>query len=263
MLFRQLFEPDSSTYTYLLACSDTRQCVLIDPVIDTVERDLEVVRALGLTLAWTLETHIHADHITGAKKLRHYTGCRIAAPAMDRLECVDVGVEEGTPFRVGGIELRPLYTPGHTDTHHAYLLDNGMQLCAFVGDALLIEACGRTDFQSGDAGALYDAVTGKLFTLADETLVYPAHDYEQRRITTIGQEKARNPRLGNGRTREEFIALMNGLDLPYPRKIDFAVPGNQACGACPDNVPEQWRGPCEVKDLPPALRRPAKAGDQG
>lgn len=263
MLFRQLFETDSSTYSYLLGCEETRECVLIDPVIDTVERDLEVIQALQLKLTYTLETHIHADHLTGARKLRQLTGSKIAAPAMDNLSCVDMGVREGKLLKVGHIELQPLFTPGHTSTHHAYLLDNGMQSCLFSGDALLIEACGRTDFQSGDPGVLYDSIKNKFYTLSDETLVYAAHDYEQRQITTIGQEKMRNPRIGSDTSRDEFIETMNGLDLPYPRKIDFAVPGNESCGKCPDNVPEEYRGPCEMIDLPESLQRPVRVGDQG
>ncbi|QLQ32465.1 MAG: MBL fold metallo-hydrolase [Candidatus Thiothrix singaporensis] len=263
MIFRQLLETDSSTYTYLLACERTGQCVLIDPVIDTVERDLQVLQDLGLQLTYTLETHIHADHLTGARKLRAYTNSKIVVPAMDQLSCADLGVEEGKPFKVGDIELHPLYTPGHTSTHHAYMLDNGMQKILFTGDALLIEACGRTDFQSGDASTLYQSIHSKFFNLPDETLVYPAHDYEGRQITTIGQEKNRNPRLGNGKTLEEFVEIMTTMNLPYPRKIDFAVPGNQACGQCPDNVPEQYRGPCEITALPKALQRVAKVGDQG
>lgn len=146
MLFKQLFESDSSTYTYLLACEHTGECVLIDPVIDTVERDLKVLQELGLQLTYTLETHIHADHLTGGRKLRSLTGSKIVVPAMDKLACADVGVEEGKVFRVGQIEIYPLYTPGHTDTHHAYLIDNNLQKVLFSGDALLIEACGRTDF---------------------------------------------------------------------------------------------------------------------
>ena len=143
----------------------------------------------------------------------------------------------------------PLFTPGHTDTHHAYLVNTPVQTLLFSGDALLIDACGRTDFQSGDAGVLWDSIHTKFFNLPDETLVYPGHDYEGRRVSSIGQEKTRNPRLGNARPREDFIELMNGLDLPYPRKIDFAVPGNALCGECPPNVPEDLRGPCEIHEV--------------
>jgi len=261
MIFRQLFENDSSTYTYLLACEQTGECVLLDPVIDTAERDLQVIQDLGLQLTYTLETHIHADHLTGARKLRALSGSRIAVPKMDEIACADIGVQEGEAFRVGNIELRPLFTPGHTDTHHAYLLDNGMQQVLFSGDALLIEACGRTDFQSGDAHTLYYTINNKFFSLPDETLVYPAHDYEGRQITTIGQEKNRNPRLGQQTTEDEFVAIMDNLNLPYPRKIDFAVPGNRDCGRCPNNVPSEYLGPCDIAEVMPEQK--TRVGDQG
>lgn len=248
MIFRQLIEPQSSTYTYLLACPNTGKTVLIDPVIETANRDMQILQDMGLTLDFTLETHIHADHLTGALKLKHLTGSQIAGPAMDKLPCTDIGVNEGETFNVGNIALHPLFTPGHTGTHHAYLFDNGTHKFIFSGDALLIEACGRTDFQSGNAIQLYQSIHNKFFNLPDETLVYPGHDYEGRQISTIGQEKQRNPRLGNAKTLEEFVAIMNGLDLPYPKKIDFAVPGNNLCGECPDNVPEEFRKPCPLHE---------------
>lgn len=248
MLFKQLIESDSSTYTYLLACENTHQALLIDPVLETVERDLQVLRDLGLTLAATLETHIHADHLTGAKRLRERTGSSIVCPAMLDLPCADTGVAEGQPFMLGDIVLEPLFTPGHTDHHHAYLLQGNVQKLLFSGDALLIDACGRTDFQSGSAAELYNSIHNKIFSLPAETLIYPAHDYEGRHVSSVAQERARNPRLGRGRSKEDFVALMEGLDLPYPRKIDFAVPGNEACGECPQNVPEAFRGPCVASD---------------
>lgn len=240
MIFKQLFEPVSSTYTYLLGCEETGQALLIDPVLPTWERDLGEVKKLGLKLAYTVETHIHADHITSAKKLKEVAGSRIAGPALDRLPCTDEGVVDGKPFRMGSVELTPIHTPGHTDNHFAYFHAGRL----YTGDALLIEACGRTDFQSGDPAALYHSVRGKLFAYDDDTLVYPAHDYEQRRISTIGQEKARNPRLGGERTLEEFVELMNGLKLAYPKFIDYAVPGNRECGACPPGVPEHLQQYC-------------------
>lgn len=248
MLFRQLIEPDSSTYTYLLHCPDSGKSALIDPVLDTVERDLKLLNELGLKLDFTLDTHVHADHLTGAKRLKELTGSRIVGPAIDQLPCTDIGVREGETFRLGNIEIHPLYTPGHTDHHHAYLIDNGTHKMLFSGDALLIEACGRTDFQSGDAATLYRSIHDKFFTLPDETLVYPCHDYEGRFVTTIAQEKIRNPRLGNNKSLDEFVEIMNNMDLPYPRKIDFAVPGNEQCGACPENVPDKYRMPCDRHD---------------
>lgn len=240
MIFRQLFEPLSSTYTYLLACQETGQAILIDPVIVSMERDLAEIGRLGLTLAYSVETHVHADHITAARHLKEKVGSKIAAPAFDRLSCADVGIEEGVPFQVGSIAIHPLHTPGHTAGHFAYLLEDKI----FTGDALLIEGCGRTDFQNGDADALYKSVTEKLFVLPDETLVYPAHDYQGRRVSSIGQEKKRNPRLGQSRTPEQFRDIMASLNLPYPKFIDYAVPGNQQCGVCPRDVPENLERYC-------------------
>jgi glyoxylase-like metal-dependent hydrolase (beta-lactamase superfamily II) len=241
MIFRQLFEPLSSTYTYLLGCEQTGQAVLIDPVLPAWQRDLEELRRLGLTLAYTVDTHIHADHITAARKLREEVGSRIAHPAIDRLPCADLGVEEGVALQVGSVRIEPIFTPGHTDGHHAYRV--GDRVC--TGDALLIEGCGRTDFQNGDARALYHSVRAKLFALPDDTLVYPGHDYKERRVSSIAQEKARNPRLGGEQSLAAFEKLMAGLGLAYPKFIDYAVPGNRACGECPGGVPEALQEYCE------------------
>lgn len=248
MIFRQLFESDSCTYTYLIGCQETRQAILVDPVLETVERDLQVLKDMQLQLAATLETHVHADHVTGAMRLKQRVDSRIAYPAMDDLPCADIGIRESETFQVGKITLQPLFTPGHTAHHHAYMLDTPIQKMLFTGDALLIEACGRTDFQSGDAATLYHSIQNKFFNLPDETLVYPGHDYEERHVTTIGQEKKRNPRLCCGKRKDEFVAIMDGLNLPYPRKIDFAVPANENCGQCGDNVPEQYRGVCPLHE---------------
>ena len=248
MIFRQLFEPTSSTYTYLIGCEDTRQCALIDTVVDTTERDLQTVKSLGLTLQYTIDTHIHADHLTAAVKLKKLANSKIIYPHVCQLPCMDIGAKEGETISIGNISLHPLFTPGHTDHHFAYLFDNGTQQMIFTGDALLIEACGRTDFQSGDAGTLYKSIHEKIFSLPNDTLVYPGHDYSGRLVSSVLQEKQRNPRLGNDRSLEEFVDIMNGLDLPYPKKIDFAVPGNEDCGVCPDNTPEELRAPCEIND---------------
>jgi sulfur dioxygenase len=203
---------------------------------------------MGLTLDCTLDTHIHADHLTGARRLKELTGCRIAYPAMIDAPCADIGIKEGTPFHLGNVVLHPLFTPGHTDHHHAYLIDTDTHKLLFSGDALLIDACGRTDFQSGDAAALYRSIHDKFFSLPDETLVYPCHDYEGRFVSSIAQEKTRNPRLGQNKTLQAFLAIMEAMDLPYPRKIDFAVPGNEHCGTCPADVPEALRSACEPRD---------------
>ena len=229
MIFRQLFEPESSTYTYLLGCPESGQALLIDPVLETAERDLDAVRALGLTLAWTVETHVHADHVTAAARLRSLSGCRIAYPAGEEIEGADAYLGELAPLGLGALTLRALFTPGHTDTHHCYLVGERL----FSGDTLLIDGCGRTDFQGGDSAALYRSVRDKLFALPEDTLVYPAHDYQGRRVSTIGQERGRNARLGDGKSEAEFAAIMAALDLPYPKKIDLAVPANRRCGAPP------------------------------
>ncbi|MFO1338451.1 MAG: MBL fold metallo-hydrolase [Burkholderiaceae bacterium] len=240
MIFRQLFEPLSSTYTYLVGCEATGQALLIDPVVNSIGRDMAELQALGLTLAWTVDTHIHADHITGALHLKELCGCRIAMPAASRVACADRGLQEGEPLVLGSVSLQPLATPGHTDDHLAFRLPDR----ALTGDALLIDGCGRTDFQNGDAVALYRSVHDKLFTLPDDTLVFPAHDYQQRRVSTIAQEKDRNARLGAGRALDDFVAVMAGLNLPYPKFIDHAVPGNRRCGVCPDDLPEHLKAYC-------------------
>jgi sulfur dioxygenase len=245
MLMHQLYESLSSTYTYLLADSTSGVAVLIDPVLETVDRDLELLQRLGLTLTHTLETHIHADHLTSARKLRHLVGSRVVAPALDDLPCADLGIREGEPLRIGGLTVHALFTPGHTDHHHAYLVELGSGAAVFTGDALLIDGCGRTDFQGGDARTLYRSITQKLFTLPDDTLIYPGHDYQGRRVSSVAQERSRNPRLA-GKTEEEFVAIMDALELPYPKRMPFAVPGNRACGECPPGVPDELRSPCEL-----------------
>jgi len=230
MIFRQLFEPVSSTYTYLLACEETGQAALIDPVLETVERDLGLIRDLGLTIACTIETHIHADHVTGAGRLRALSGSKAGFPAASGADFVDFTIAEGSPVPIGGLLLRPLHTPGHTDDHHCYVIESANAARVFTGDALLIEGCGRTDFQNGDAATLYRSVHEKIFALGDETLVYPGHDYNQRHVSSVAQEKARNPRLGGGKTIDEFVEIMAALNLPRPKKMDVAVPANRGCG---------------------------------
>ncbi|WXL24762.1 MBL fold metallo-hydrolase [Ectopseudomonas mendocina] len=247
MIFRQLFEPVSCTFTYLLGCPETGLAVLIDPVISTLERDLSELQQRGLKLAYTLETHIHADHITAAKTLRERTGSQIAAPALDGLPCVDIGIEDGVVLEVGSLRILPLHTPGHTDGHHAYLVEERL----FTGDALLIDGCGRTDFQNGSSEALYHSVHNKLFSLPDDTLVYPGHDYQGRRVSSIGQEKQRNPRLAEGISLEQFSEIMANLNLPYPKFIDHALPGNRQCGVCPPHLTDELRKYCEQQDINP------------
>jgi glyoxylase-like metal-dependent hydrolase (beta-lactamase superfamily II) len=228
MIFRQLFEPESSTYTYLFGCPDTRKAILLDPVLESAERDLSVLQDLGLQLACTLETHIHADHITAGCRLHSLTGSRIAHPALDGLSCADIAVAEGRPLKLGSLRLQPLFTPGHTDTHHSYVVEVPGVLRVFTGDA-------------GDAPTLFWSVREKIFSLPDDTLVYPSHDYQHRHVSTVAQERERNPRLGGGRTLDAFVAIMRDLKLPYPKKMEIAVPANRNCGDCGDDVAQALR----------------------
>ncbi|MFN7144257.1 MAG: MBL fold metallo-hydrolase [Myxococcota bacterium] len=226
MIFRQLFEPVSSTYTYLLADAATREALLIDPVIEEVEAYAALLAEQGLTLKLTLETHVHADHVTAASALRERFGSRTVVKRGAGADCADHQADDGDVVRLGRITLEVRATPGHTDGCVSYVADDRV----FTGDALLIGGCGRTDFQQGCAERLYESVTTRLFTLPPDTLVYPAHDYKGRTVSTIKEERATNPRLGGGRTKEEFVALMAGLSLPRPKQIDRAVPANLQCG---------------------------------
>ncbi|MBD3885022.1 FAD/NAD(P)-binding protein [Phormidium tenue FACHB-886] len=231
LLFRQFFDPESSTYTYLIADSQTKDAVLVDPVLEQVDRDLTSLQELGLTLRYCLETHIHADHITGAGKLRQQTGCRVLVPQNATAKSADYSLADRETLAVGAVTIEAIATPGHTHSHMAYLVNNSHLL---TGDALLIRGCGRTDLQGGDAGTLYDAVTQRLFTLPDSTLVYPAHDYKGRTTSTIDEEKRLNPRFAD-RTRAQFITIMSHLGLSYPKKMNEAVPANEHCG---DFIPQ-------------------------
>ncbi|MBF2028516.1 MAG: FAD/NAD(P)-binding protein [Oscillatoriales cyanobacterium C42_A2020_001] len=231
LLFRQFFDPESSTYTYLIADHQTKEAVLVDTVLEQVDRDLQALHDLGLSLRYCLETHIHADHITGAGKLRQQTGCQVLVPQHATARSADHSLADRETLMIGTVRIEAIATPGHTNSHLAYLINNTHLL---TGDALLIRGCGRTDLQSGDAGTLYDTVTQRLFTLPEDTLVYPAHDYKGRTVSTIGEEKRLNPRFQD-RTRDQFITLMNHLGLSYPKKINQVVPANEYCG---DYIPD-------------------------
>jgi len=226
MLFRQLFEPETSTYTYLIADETTKEAVLVDSVIEMVERDLQLIQELGLTLRFCLETHIHADHVTGAGKLRELTGCLGVVPENANVDCADRFIKDEEILEIGDIKIKAIFTPGHTNVDMSFLVNNQILLS---GDALFIRGCGRTDFQSGNSGQLYDAITQKLFTLPDETLVYPGHDYRGHTVSTIGEEKRLNPRFV-GRDRQNFMEFMAKLNLPNPKKLMEALPANQQCG---------------------------------
>lgn len=226
MLFRQLFDKDSSTYTYLIADPDSQEAILVDTVLEQTDRDLQLLTELGLTLRYCLETHVHADHVTGVDRLRGATGCMGIVPIHASVSCADRRIEHGELLSLGEILVEVIATPGHTDSHMAYRI-NGHRV--LTGDALFIRGCGRTDFQSGDAGTLHDSVTQLLFTLPEETLIYPAHDYRGHTVSTIAEEKRWNPRFA-GRSRQEFIEFMNNLNLPNPKKMMEAVPANELCG---------------------------------
>ncbi|XP_078572206.1 uncharacterized protein LOC144859426 [Branchiostoma floridae x Branchiostoma japonicum] len=228
LVFRQLFEKESSTYTYLLADKDTKEAVLIDPVIDTAERDAKLVSELGLKLVYVINTHCHADHITGTGKLKTLVpGCKSVISKASSAKA-DILLEEGQKVKFGKFSLEVRTTPGHTNGCVTYvLLDESIRM-AFTGDTLLVRGCGRTDFQEGDPAILYDSVWGKIFTLPDDTLLFPAHDYKGQTMTTVGEEKRHNPRLTQ--TKEKFVEIMNNLGLAYPKQIDRAVPSNLMCG---------------------------------
>lgn len=226
MLFRQLYDSESSTYTYLLADLALKEAILVDPVLEQVERDWQLLKELDLSLRYCLETHIHADHITGTDKLRELSGCSGIVPENAQADCADRHIQDEEDLELGSIVIEAIATPGHSDSHMAYLV-NGERV--LTGDVLFIRGCGRTDFQNGDAGTLYDSVTKKLFTLPDATLVYPAHDYRGQTVSTIGEEKSWNPRFV-GRDRSNFIQLMNNLNLPDPKKMMEAIPANKSCG---------------------------------
>lgn len=227
-IFRTLFDRESSTYTYLLADAETREAALIDPVIDQVERDAQVLEELGLRLVHTFETHVHADHVAGSGVLRQRLGSRSVMGAAAGANCADVMVKDGDVVSVGQLRIEARSTPGHTDGCMSYVWHEGRAV--FTGDALLIRGCGRTDFQQGSSERLFHSVTDVLFALPDDYAVYPAHDYKGRTVSSIAEEKQFNPRLKVGTTLAEFVATMEALDLDQPKKIHEAVPANLQCG---------------------------------
>lgn len=222
----QLFDPESSTYTYLLREPKSGEAVLIDPVDRQFDRDLQQLARLNLRLVYVLETHAHADHITSAGRLREATGAKAAAPSACGIAPADMQLQHGDVLCFGhGEEIHILHTPGHTAGSMSFVWHRNV----FTGDCLLIDGCGRTDFQSGSARELYESIHQKLFSLADDTLVWPAHDYQLRSVSSIGWEKRHNSRLA-GRTVEEFLVLMQELHLPPPQMLDIAVPANRNLG---------------------------------
>lgn len=233
LIFRQLFDRESCTYSYLIGSRGS--AILVDPVLEQVERDLQLLEQLGLRLHACLETHVHADHVTGAGRLRSLTNCLIIVPEKAGVNGADHEIGDGEVLELHAIRIQAIATPGHTDSHVAYLVNQSHLL---TGDALFIRGCGRTDFQGGDADLLYQAVTQKLFTLPDQTLVYPGHDYQGRTVSTIAEERRWNPRFA-GLSQAEFVELMGTLDLPEPKKLKQALPANQRCGVILELVEQE------------------------
>ena len=243
MLFRQLFEPQTSTYSYLLADDETKEAVLIDPVRETIDRDVKLLEELGLTLRLVLETHVHADHITSAGPLRQRFGAQTVVSKAGGAPCADRAVVDGDVIAFGKHRIEVRATPGHTNGCVTYVVVDGATTRAFSGDALLIRGCGRTDFQQGDARRLYRSVHDKVFSLPDETLIYPAHDYQGRTVTTVAEEKRFNPRLGAGVDEDGFVDIMANLKLAAPKQIDEAVPANLKCGMPEGRQPQAAGAP--------------------
>jgi glyoxylase-like metal-dependent hydrolase (beta-lactamase superfamily II)/rhodanese-related sulfurtransferase len=246
MKIRQLYDATSSTYTYLLYDETSREAVLVDPVFEQHARDAALVRELGLHLACTLDTHCHADHVTGAWLLRQALGSKIGLAKAYGAENVDLALEDGDVVRFGAASLSVRAVPGHTAGCLAYVTDD--QRAVLTGDALLVRGAGRTDFQQGNAALLYRSITEQLFSLPDDCVVYPGHDYEGRTSSTVGEERAHNPRIGGGARVEDFVGYMDNLALPHPRLLEVAVPANMQCGRPADGSapsPPTW-GPVVV-----------------
>jgi glyoxylase-like metal-dependent hydrolase (beta-lactamase superfamily II) len=225
MIFKQIYDHESSTYTYLLAERQGGDALLIDPVLEHSQRYVQLIKELDLKLVLSMDTHIHADHITALGELRRLTACASAMGKMSNTECVTTHFDDGEKIKLGNIELQVMYTPGHTSDSYSFVMPDRV----FTGDTLLIRGTGRTDFQNGDPAAQYDSLFNGLLRLPEDTLVYPAHDYNGMTVSSIGEEKFNNPRLQVS-SKQEYVDMMNGLKLDNPRLMDIAVPANQLCG---------------------------------
>ena len=239
MLFRQLFDQDTWTYTYLLADEETRQAIIIDPVLERVDRDVQLLSELGLELLYALDTHVHADHITGSGELRRRLGTLSAVSEVANVECADRRLIHGDTITFGKYTLQARSTPGHTDGCMTFVVETDEKTMAFTGDALFIRGTGRTDFQQGDSGTLYDSIHRQIFSLPDNAVIYPGHDYRGHQTSTVGEEKAHNPRVKVGTTRDAFIEIMNNLKLGHPKKIHEALPANMSCGVVHRDIEEE------------------------
>lgn len=228
MIFRQLIDPETSSYSYLLADEGTREAILIDPVLEQLERDRVLVQELDLVLLYTLETHVHADHVTSSGRLREALGSKIVVGENSGVRNADLELADGDEVRFGRQVLQAYRTRGHTSGCMTYVCQEAG--IAFTGDSLLIRGCGRTDFQGGDPGEMFRSVRERIFALPDDTLLYPAHDYKGRTVTTVAEEKRFNPRIGLERSRDDFLRLMGELMLAHPKRMDVAVPANLESG---------------------------------
>jgi glyoxylase-like metal-dependent hydrolase (beta-lactamase superfamily II) len=226
MIFHQLFEAETSTYTYLLADEVTREAILIDTVLECVERDYKLLLEMNLKLKYTIDTHLHADHVTGSGELRKRTGAKTCISSKAQVPCIDVRLNDGDELHIGSYVLLALETPGHTDSCMSFKIE-GM---IFTGDVLLIRGTGRTDFQQGSPAKMFHSIREKIFTLPGTTKIYPGHDYKGFSYSTVELEKAFNPRIGMDKTFEEFQKIMSELKLAPPKKLDTAVPSNKQCG---------------------------------
>lgn len=241
LIFRQLFDQKSSTYTYLLADDESSEAILIDAVFEQELRDLALLEELNLTLKYALDTHCHADHITGAWLLKKQTGAEIVVSDNAGVKNHDVAVKENDRIYFGKRYVSVRETPGHTNGCVTYVLDD--ESMAFTGDTLLIRGCGRTDFQQGSSHVLYDSIHSKIFTLPDTTLLYPGHDYRGLTVSSVAEEKKYNPRLGGERSEEDFSGFMDNMNLPHPKQIKKALPANMKSGKPDDDIPHtqsQW-----------------------
>ena len=221
MIFEQLFDNKSSTYTYIISSGKGREALIIDPVIEHTDEYIKVLESLELKLVKVIDTHIHADHVTGLNELNQRTNCIRIMGENSKSEVIDIKLKDEEIINIESIELKAIYTPGHTDCSYSYLMNDRV----FTGDTLLINGTGRTDFQNGSAHEAYDSLFGKLLRLPEETLVYPAHDYNGKKYSTIGSEKSNNPRLQVS-SKEEYAEIMNNLNLANPKMMDIAVPAN-------------------------------------
>lgn len=226
MFVRQLFDRETSTYTYLIADEATSEAAIIDPVKEQLERDVLLIKQLGFNLKYVLETHVHADHITSSGKLRDEFSAEVVLHENSGAECADLLIKDNDVLNLGDIEIKALHTPGHTNADLSFAVENYV----FTGDALLVRDCGRTDFQAGSSVTLYNSINDKIFSLDEKTTIYPGHDYYGFTASTVKEEKQFNNRLGNGKTEDEFVEIMANLNLALPKKIKESVPGNMGCG---------------------------------